>query len=72
MASGEGSHVYSLILHGSSQPRRTCVGMHFAEQALFISIATMLWAFDIQPPLNEQGDVVMPSKDELVDSGLVV
>ena len=46
--------------------------MHFAEQALFISIATMLWAFDIQPPLNEQGDVVMPSKDELVDSGLVV
>ncbi|KAI0088576.1 cytochrome P450 [Irpex rosettiformis] len=52
--------------------RRTCVGMHFADQALFIAIATMLWAFDIQPPVDERGAVIMPSKDELVDSGLVV
>ncbi|KAI0793004.1 cytochrome P450 [Irpex lacteus] len=52
--------------------RRICVGMHFADQALFIAIATMLWAFNIEPPLDDQGHAVMPSKDDLVDSGLVV
>lgn len=46
--------------------------MHFADQALFIAIATMLWAFNIEPPLDDQGHAVMPSKDDLVDSGLVV
>ncbi|KAI0088575.1 cytochrome P450 [Irpex rosettiformis] len=52
--------------------RRICVGMHFADQALFIAIATILWAFDINPPVDENGDVVIPPTDQLVDAGTVV
>lgn len=29
--------------------RRICVGMHLARNSLFISIARILWAFDILP-----------------------
>ncbi len=46
--------------------------MHFAEQELFIAIAIMLWAFDIQPPVDEKGNVVLPSKEEWVDASIVV
>ncbi|KAI0088550.1 cytochrome P450 [Irpex rosettiformis] len=52
--------------------RRTCVGMHFADQALFIGIATLLWAFDIKPYVDERGNTVLPPTNEWIDSGLVV
>ncbi|KAI0088573.1 cytochrome P450 [Irpex rosettiformis] len=52
--------------------RRICIGMHFADQALFIAIATMLWAFDIKPPVNKNGDVVIPPTDQWVDAGTAV
>jgi cytochrome P450 len=29
--------------------RRICPGIHFAERSLFITVAKMLWAFDITP-----------------------
>ncbi|KAI1343098.1 cytochrome P450 [Xylariaceae sp. FL0016] len=35
--------------------RRQCSGQPLAEQGLFITIARMLWAFDIQPGLDENG-----------------
>lgn len=35
--------------------RRICPGMHLAEASLFITIAKILWAFEIQPPLNKDG-----------------
>ena len=41
--------------------------MHFADQALFIAIATMLWAFDIEPCLDEDGNVAIPPTDDWID-----
>lgn len=51
---------------------RICPGMYYANQALFIGLATMLWAFDIQPCLDEKGEAILPPTDEWVDAGFVV
>ncbi|RYP73569.1 hypothetical protein DL769_004184 [Monosporascus sp. CRB-8-3] len=36
--------------------RRLCPGVHIAENSLFIVVAKVLWAFDIKPPLDDNGD----------------
>ena len=46
--------------------------MHLADQSLFIIMATMLWAFDITPAVDEKGKEVVPSPDDLVVLGAVV
>lgn len=43
---------------------RSCIGMHFANQGLFIVMATMLWAVDILPCTDESGEVVIPTASE--------
>ncbi|KAI0792988.1 cytochrome P450 [Irpex lacteus] len=54
--------------------RRICPGMHFAEQELFIAIATLLWAFDLKPPHDKEGNTMFPSlrDDDLIDAGAVL
>ncbi|KAI0792973.1 cytochrome P450 [Irpex lacteus] len=52
--------------------RRICPGMFFADQGLFIAIATLLWAFDLRPPLDKQGKEVLPPTDKWIDIGLIV
>ena len=42
--------------------RRICVGMHLARHSLFITIARILWAFDIVPLTNERGEQVLPDR----------
>jgi cytochrome P450 len=37
--------------------RRICSGMHLAENSLFITIAKILWAFDIVPPAGHKTDL---------------
>ena len=51
---------------------RICIGMHFAEQALFIGIATMLWALDMKPPIDERGVEMIPPTDQWIDAGTVM
>lgn len=48
--------------------------MHFAEQELFIAIATLLWAFDLKPSHDKEGNAMFPSlrDDELIDAGAVL
>lgn len=36
--------------------RRICPGLHLAENSLFITIASILWLFEIKPPLDENGE----------------
>lgn len=43
--------------------RRICPGMHLAENSLFITLAKILWAFEIRPPLGPDG------KEQVVDTG---
>ncbi|KAI0698160.1 cytochrome P450 [Cytidiella melzeri] len=52
--------------------RRICVGMHFANQALFIAVATILWALDIHPSVDESGNAIRPSCTDWIDTGVVV
>ena len=61
----------SHILIASSGPLfRVCPGRHFAESTLFILCASMLSAFEIGPPLNEDGTLV-ELKREATDNCLV-
>lgn len=39
--------------------RRICPGLHLAENSLYITLAKILWAFKIEPPLDENG-VALP------------
>ncbi|KAK7446329.1 hypothetical protein VKT23_014535 [Stygiomarasmius scandens] len=52
--------------------KRICVGMNLANQALFIDIACLLWAFNIEKAYDENGQVIIPSRTEMIDSGIVV
>ena len=46
--------------------------MHYANQTLFITIATMLWAADIRAELGKDGTPIKPAAFERVDKGVVV
>lgn len=50
--------------------RRICPGMHLAENSLFITLAKVLWAFRISPPLAADGvPIVMDTSDDAYDPG---
>ncbi len=45
--------------------------MNLAYQSLFINTAYLLWALNIQKPLDENGEPIVPS-GTCIDEGLVV
>ena len=49
-----------------------CIGQHFAAQALFVNIATFLWAFDFQKEIDAFGCPITPDVNAVLDSGLVL
>lgn len=50
--------------------RRVCPGMHLAENSLYIVLAKMLWAFEIRPPLNEDGsEATMDASEDAFEGG---
>lgn len=51
---------------------RMCIGKDVANQALFIDIATLLWAFDIEKAIDKDGKIIVPSRTDFVDEGVVV
>ncbi|KAF8970727.1 cytochrome P450 [Flammula alnicola] len=52
--------------------RRTCVGVAFASQSLFIDFAVLLWAFNIETARDAQGNEITPSLTDVIDAGVVV
>lgn len=40
--------------------RRICPGMHLARNSISINIARFMWAFDILPALDAQGEPIIP------------
>ncbi|KAF9463397.1 cytochrome P450 [Collybia nuda] len=52
--------------------RRICAGMNLANQSLFINIARILWALNIDQATDAHGNKIVPSRDDCVDEGLVV
>ena len=51
--------------------RRACVGKHAANDTLFISMATVLWAMRLECPRDESGKAVPLDIDTTVDTGMV-
>lgn len=51
---------------------RICVGLNISNDSIFINIASVLWAFNIGPNKNSDGDFVLPDPHNSVDEGLVV
>lgn len=41
--------------------RRVCPGMYMAADSVWIACAMILWAFDMEKPVDESGRVVDPS-----------
>ncbi|CEL56349.1 O-methylsterigmatocystin oxidoreductase OS=Aspergillus parasiticus GN=ordA PE=3 SV=1 [Rhizoctonia solani AG-1 IB] len=51
--------------------RRRCPGVHFAQASLFITIASILTAFDIGSAKDEDGKDILPS-GKMIDSLVVM
>ena len=47
--------------------RRICPGMHLARNSLFISIARLLWGFDILPEMDTDGHPIIPDSMNYTD-----
>ena len=47
--------------------RRICPGMHLARNSIFINIARLMWAFDIQPALDAEGKPIIPDSTNYTD-----
>ncbi|CEF87210.1 hypothetical protein FGSG_11389 [Fusarium graminearum PH-1] len=45
--------------------RRICPGIHVAERSLFLGMSRILWAFNIEPALDEMGRPILPDPDKL-------
>jgi len=52
--------------------RRACVGKHAANDSLFISMATVLWAVRLECPRDEGGKEVPLDRETAVDLGTVL
>ncbi|KAL5363813.1 cytochrome P450 [Aspergillus floccosus] len=44
--------------YGYGSGRRICPGIHLAERNLFLAIAKLIWAFSIEPSLDEHGQPI--------------
>ncbi|KAF9040485.1 cytochrome P450, partial [Hymenopellis radicata] len=51
--------------------RRICVGRYLANNSLFLNMASILWMFNIYPPVNADGSPV-PLSEDTINEGLVV
>lgn len=45
--------------------RRICPGIHVAERSLFLGMSRMLWAFNFEPAVDDQGRQTLPDPDNL-------
>ncbi|KAI0061583.1 cytochrome P450 [Artomyces pyxidatus] len=51
--------------------RRICVGRHVANDSIFIDIAIVLWAANLEPAKDASGNTIPLDLDSFVDVGLV-
>lgn len=60
--------------YGYGSGRRLCPGIHLAERSLFLAIAKILWALNIEPGVDLENKVIEPdvSNDTAYSSGFLV
>lgn len=51
--------------------RRVCQGMHIADRSMFLAIARMLWAFNLEKAVDAEGREITPDQDALTQGLLV-
>lgn len=51
--------------------RRVCQGMHIADRSLFLSISRLLWAFNFEKAVDDQGREIVPNQDDVTEGFLV-
>lgn len=51
--------------------RRLCQGMHIADRSLFLGISRLLWAFNFERAVDENGQAIVPNADDLTQGFLV-
>jgi cytochrome P450 len=51
---------------------RSCIGKHAANDSLFINIATVLWAAQLERGRDEVGKEIPPDMESSVDLGMVL
>ncbi|KAL4748420.1 hypothetical protein BDW72DRAFT_214807 [Aspergillus terricola var. indicus] len=49
--------------YGYGTGRRICPGIHVAERNLFLAISKLIWAFSIEPGVDESGKLIEPDLD---------
>lgn len=50
--------------------RRICSGLHLAENSMFLVLSKVLWAFDILPPIDQNGkEVQLDTSDDAFEPG---
>ncbi|KAF8909745.1 cytochrome P450 [Gymnopilus junonius] len=52
--------------------KRICVGNDFANQMLYMTVVTILWASNIEKALDSGGKPIIPSKHDFVEAGIAV
>ena len=52
--------------------RRACVGKHLANEALFIDIATVLWAANFERAIDQDGKEVHIDTETFLDTGIIL
>ncbi|KAH8804413.1 putative cytochrome P450 [Xylogone sp. PMI_703] len=53
--------------YGYGSGRRICPGIHLAERNLFLGLAKFIWAFSVEPGVDEKGNTIEPSFDPETD-----
>lgn len=51
--------------------RRLCQGMHVADRTLLLAVSRLLWAFNIDKALDEEGKEVVPDPENLTQGFLI-
>ncbi|KAF2475793.1 putative cytochrome P450 [Lindgomyces ingoldianus] len=57
---------------GFGSGRRVCPGTHVADRSMYLAMSRMLWAFDIKPKKDSEGNVKMPKQDVFVEGFLAM
>lgn len=52
--------------------RRRCVGLHVAKNALFTTISTLLWTFDITHAKDANGRIIAPDENDFRIDGIII
>ncbi len=50
--------------------RRVCQGMHVADRSMFLSILRFLWAFQFDKATDDNGDDLVPRKDDVIEGAV--